>query len=202
MDGDGAKFVSRPLVLGRGARGLGGRQAQEGGAPLQRRHRGHLRRPLPSLLLPVGGQPLHRREDRGGLLHEGQPEGQALAPAGGRLRLRLVGREVHQGGRQDARPGVRRRRPASAGRARVLQLRAEGRRQQARRSGDDQLRRRRGRRRARDLQLRPDAEGAAHHDLVLGRGGAGAALSRDPRRTSGSAPTSTTPPTRRARRSS
>jgi ABC-type branched-subunit amino acid transport system substrate-binding protein len=28
--------------------------------------------------------------------YEGQPEGQALAPAGGRLRLRLVGREVHR----------------------------------------------------------------------------------------------------------
>ncbi len=33
----------RAVVLRRGARGVGGGQAQEGGAPLQRRHRGHLR---------------------------------------------------------------------------------------------------------------------------------------------------------------
>ena len=82
---------------------------------------------------------------------------------------------------KDARHRVRRRRPAPARRARVLQLRAEGGGQPARRGGDDQLRRRRGRRRARDLQLRPDAQGAADHVLVLGRGGAGPADARDPR---------------------
>ncbi len=68
-----------------------------------------------------------------------------------------------------------------ARRARVLQLRAEGRGQPSRRGGDDQLRRRRGRRRARDLQLRPDAQGAAHPELVLRRGGADPARARDPR---------------------
>ena len=88
---------------------------------------------LPPLLVPVGGEPLHRGEDRGRQLHEGQPEGEALAPAGRRLRLRLVGGEVHQGSRQDPRPRVRRRRPPSAGRARVLELRAEGGGQPARR---------------------------------------------------------------------
>ena len=74
---------------------------------------------LPPLFVPVGGEPLHRGEDRGGRLHEGQPEGEALAPAGRRLRLRLVGGELHQGSRQAARHRLRRRGPPSAGRARI-----------------------------------------------------------------------------------
>src|SRR2546430_3008182 len=34
---------------------------------------------------------VHRGEDRGRFVHEGEPESEALAPAGRRLRLRLVG---------------------------------------------------------------------------------------------------------------
>src|SRR5205814_148395 len=113
-----------PLVLGGRARGVGGGEAQEGAALLQRRHRGYLGRALPPLLVPVGGEPLYRGEDRGRHLYEGEPEGEALAPARRRLRLRLVGGEVREGGRQGARHRVRRRRPASARRARVLKLRA------------------------------------------------------------------------------
>src|SRR4030095_14280039 len=59
----------------------------------------------------ISGARRHRGEDRGRQLHEGEPEGEALAPARRRLRVRLVGREIHQGGRQGPRPGVRRRRP-------------------------------------------------------------------------------------------
>ena len=140
VDGEGAKFVIGPWSSGVALAVSEVAKRKKVLHYFQRRHRGHLGRALPPLLVPVGGEPLHRGEDRGRQLHEGEPEGEALAPAGRRLRVRLVGGEVRQGGRQDARHRVRRRRPASAGRARVLQLRAEGGGQPARRRGDDQLR--------------------------------------------------------------
>src|SRR5262245_35114469 len=75
-------------------------------------HRGHLGRALSPLLLPVGGEPVHRGQDGRGHLHAGQPQGEALAPAGRRLRIRLVGGEIHQGSGKDPRDRVRRGRPA------------------------------------------------------------------------------------------